>query len=166
MKYYPFYVNFWTSLIPPLDIQVAPLGQDTSLNCVALICLSTLGHKLIDWGRGHLYFRLDIILVKGLLKQTLNTYFSGMKIYPKYMFLHAFLLICPSCPFQNLLIWPKTHPFPILHFFAPLISYPIFLFLFLFLRWWYPTSNTSVPPGLLSTPRTLLILPFVGCIWD
>ena len=34
-------------------------------------------------GGGHLYFRLDIILVKGLSKHTLNTYFSGMKIDPK-----------------------------------------------------------------------------------
>ena len=32
---------------------------------------------------GHLYFRLDIILVKGLSKHTLNAYFSGMKIDPK-----------------------------------------------------------------------------------
>ena len=38
-----------------------------------------------------------------LSKHTLSMYFSGMKIDPKYMFLHAFFLICPSCPFQNLL---------------------------------------------------------------
>ena len=45
-----------------------------------------------------------------------------MKIDPKYAFLHAFFLIYPSCPFQNVSIWPKTHPFffPILHVFAPL----------------------------------------------
>ena len=42
---------------------------------------------------------------------TLITYFSGMKIDPKYAFLHAFFLICLSCSFQNLSIWPKTHPF-------------------------------------------------------
>ena len=41
-------------------------------------------------GGGNLYFRLDIILVKRLSKYTLNTYFSGMKINPKYAFLHAF----------------------------------------------------------------------------
>ena len=41
----------------------------------------------------------------------LITYFSGMKIDPKYAFLQAFFLICPSCPFQNLSIWRKTHPF-------------------------------------------------------
>ena len=39
---------------------------------------------------GHLYFRLDIVLVKGLTKHILDTYFSGMKIHPKYTFLHAF----------------------------------------------------------------------------
>ena len=40
-------------------------------------------------GGGHLYFRLDNILVKGLSKHTLNTYFSGMKKDPKYVFLHV-----------------------------------------------------------------------------
>ena len=59
-----------------------------------------LAHNYIGGG-GHLYFRLDIILVKGLSKHTLNTHFSGMKIDPKFVFLHAFFLICPSCPFQN-----------------------------------------------------------------
>ena len=58
-------------------------------------------------------------------KRTFKTHpkhiFSGMKIDPKYAFLHAFFLICPSCPFQNLLLLPKTHPFfPILHVFAHL----------------------------------------------
>ena len=53
---------------------------------------------------GHLYIRLDVILVNGLSKHTLNTYFSGMKIDPKYAFLHVFFLICASCFFQNLSI--------------------------------------------------------------
>ena len=35
-------------------------------------------------GGGHMYFRLDIILVKELWKHTLNMYFSGMKIGKKY----------------------------------------------------------------------------------
>ena len=62
--------------------------------------------------RGHLYFRLDIILVKGLSKHTLNTYFPGMKIDPKYAFLHAFFLICPSCPLKICQYdKKKTHPF-------------------------------------------------------
>ena len=39
---------------------------------------------------GHLYFKLDIIPVKELLKHTLNTYFSDMKTDPKYAFLLAF----------------------------------------------------------------------------
>ena len=72
----------------------------------AYICSSPGG------GRGEaLAFWLDIILVKVLLKHTLSTYFSGMKIDPKYTFLYAFFLICPSCPFQNLSLWPKTHLF-------------------------------------------------------
>ena len=60
---------------------------------------------------GHLYFRLDIILVKGHSKHILNMYFSGMKIDRKYVFLQVFFLICLSCLFQNLSRWPKTHPF-------------------------------------------------------
>ena len=37
----------------------------------------------------------------------------------KYVFLHALFLICLPCPFQNLSIWPKIHPFPpILHVFC------------------------------------------------
>ena len=68
-------------------------------------------NKGINRGGGHLYFRLDIILVKGLSKHNLNAYFSGMKIDPKYAFLHAFFLIWASCPFQNLSIWPKTYLF-------------------------------------------------------
>ena len=48
--------------------------------------------------------RGDIRLVHGLTKSTLITYFSGMKIDPKYAFLHAFFLICLSCSFQNLSI--------------------------------------------------------------
>ena len=51
--------------------------------------------------------RGGIRLVHGLTKSTLITYFSGMKKDPKYAFLHAFFLICPSCSFQNLSIWPK-----------------------------------------------------------
>ena len=31
---------------------------------------------------GHMYFRQDIILVKGLSKHTLNTYFSGCENRP------------------------------------------------------------------------------------
>ena len=51
---------------------------------------STNGVVVETPGGGDLYFRLDIILVKGLSKHTLKTYFSGMKIDPKYAFLHAF----------------------------------------------------------------------------
>ena len=91
--------------------------------------------KLVIWPGGHLYFRLDIILIKGLSKHTLNTYFSGMKIYPKYAFLYKTnfswdkfwyirLMFFSICRFQNLSIWPKTHPFySIFHVFAPLIYF-------------------------------------------
>ena len=43
-------------------------------------------------------------LVHGLAKSTLITYFSGMKKDPKYVFLHAFFLVCQSCSFQNVSI--------------------------------------------------------------
>ena len=108
-------------------------------------------------GGGHLYFRLDIILIKRLSKHTLNTCFSGMKIDPKYAFLHAFFLICPSCPFQNLSILPKVHPFffKFCTFLHPLNNVRAYIAWswkttlitwFFFLLGWYPTSNTSAPP--------------------
>ena len=67
--------------------------------------------------------------------------------------MHAFFLICPSCPFQNLSIWPKTPPPPILHVFTPLNdvrayiawSWKTTLITWIILRGWYPTSNTSAP---------------------
>ena len=62
------------------------------------------------WGATRMA-RGGIRLIHGLTKSTLITYFLGMKIDPKYAFLYAFFLIYLSCPFQNLSIWPKTHPF-------------------------------------------------------
>ena len=62
-------------------------------------------------GGGHLYFRLDIIRVKGLSKHTLNTYFAGMKIDPKYAFLHAFFFNLSVMSFPKFVIWPKPYPF-------------------------------------------------------
>ena len=53
---------------------------------------------------GHLYFRLDIFLVKGISKHTLNTYFSGMKIDPKYAFLHAFFFNLSVMSFPKFVI--------------------------------------------------------------
>ena len=55
-------------------------------------------------GGGTQMARGGIRLVHGLTKSILIMYFSGMKIDPKYAFLHAFFLICLSCYFQNLSI--------------------------------------------------------------
>ena len=86
-----------------------------------ILSVFIFAHICCHPGGGHLYFRLDIILIKGLSKHTLNTYFSGVKRDPKYAFLHVSFLICPPCPVKNLPLWPKTHPFfPTLHIFAPL----------------------------------------------
>ena len=101
-------------------------------------------------GGGHLYFRLDIILVKGLSKYTLNTYFSGMKIDPKYVFLCGVFLICPLCPFQNLSIWPNDVRTYIAW------SWKTTLITWIFFRGWYPTSNTSGPPGHLLTSKSCI----------
>ena len=107
---------------------------------------------------GHLYFRLDIILKKGRSKHTLNTYFSGTKIHPKYSFLHAFFLICVSLSFPKFVNMTKNIPFfPILHVFAPLNdvhayiawSWKTTLIMWIFLWGWYPTSNTSAPAPAL-----------------
>ena len=51
-------------------------------------------------GGGTRMARKGIRLVHGHTKSTLITYFSGIKIDPKNAFLHAFFLICPSCPFK------------------------------------------------------------------
>ena len=65
--------------------------------------------------RGHLYIRLDTILIKGLSKHTLSTYFAG--IDPKYALLHAFFLIFPTCHFQNL--WTLNQKHTLSSYFAP-----------------------------------------------
>ena len=84
------------------------------------------------------------------------TYFSGMKKDPKYACLHAFFLICPSCPFQNLsIIMTKNTPFfPILHVFAPLNDVRAYsawfwkttLITWIFGRAWYPLDIRVPPP--------------------
>ena len=51
------------------------------------------------------------LVLHGLTNSTLIMYYSGMKKDPKYAFLLAFFFICLSCAFQNLSIWPKSHPF-------------------------------------------------------
>ena len=98
--------------------------------------------------------RGGIRLVHGLTNSTLITYFSGMKIDPKYVFLHAFFLICLSYSFKNLSIRPKTHLFfPILHVFAPLSdvreysawSWKTTLITWIFGRAWYPPWHSSGP---------------------
>ena len=107
-------------------------------------------------GGGTRMARGGIRLVHGQTKSTIITYFSGMKIDPKYAFLHAFFLICPSCIFQNLSVWPKTHLFfPILHVFAPLNdvrayiawSWKTTLITWIFGRAWYPL-DIRVAPGM------------------
>ena len=51
----------------------------------------------------------------------LNTYFSGVKIDPKYAFLHAFFLICLSYILSKFVNMTKNTPlFPFFHVFAPL----------------------------------------------
>ena len=60
---------------------------------------------------GALYFRLDIILVKGLSKHTLNTYFSGMKTNPKYAFLLVIFLNLCIMSFPKFVNMAKNIPF-------------------------------------------------------
>ena len=66
-------------------------------------------------------FWLDIILVKGLSKHTLNTYVSGMKIDPKYVFFACIFLNLCVMSFPKFVNMAKNIPFfPISHVFAPL----------------------------------------------
>ena len=62
-------------------------GVRKLLQLCSFLCMYSLG--------GHLYFMLDTILVKGLSKHTLYTYFSGMKIDPKFAFCMRFSLFVP-----------------------------------------------------------------------
>ena len=133
----------------PLGYVVFSVANYFHIDSILFLLIMIFRIKLKGPGRGgDLYFRLGIILIKGLSKHTLNRYFSGIKIDPKYAFLG-------SCSFQNLSIWPKTYPFfPILHVFAPLNdvrayiarSWKTTLITWIFLRGWYPTSNTNAPP--------------------
>ena len=101
--------------------------------------------------------RGGIRLIHGLTKSTLITYYSGMKKDHKYAFLHAFCLICLSCSFQNLSIWPKTHLFSnFARFCTPkrctriqclvLKNNPNYVN---FGRAWYPPSHFEWPPGVV-----------------
>ena len=53
--------------------------------------------------------RGDIRLVHGHTKSTLITYFSGMKIDPKYTFLHAFFLILSIMSFPKICLYDQKH---------------------------------------------------------
>ena len=55
-------------------------------------------------GGGPLVFQAGYHSCKKTFKTHPKHILSGMKIDPKYAFLHAFFLICVSCPFQNLSI--------------------------------------------------------------
>ena len=85
-------------------IQILSLSQ----TCSTCSSMNVDSRKLLE---GHLYFRLDIVLIKGLSKHTLITYFPGMKIgtcfFLNDIFHHLFSKICspPGSPS------PKTHPF-------------------------------------------------------
>ena len=122
-----YYVNNWSTIFASLSYAVESSKQFASfVNLNNIICLSlnptqlyvtwtvicnqSSNHWNISRG-GHLYFRLDIIRVKRLSEHTLNTYFSCMKIDPKYAFLHAFFCILSVMSFPKFVIWPKTYPF-------------------------------------------------------
>ena len=65
------------------------------------------GLGLGGWGATRMA-RGGIRLVHGHTKSTLITYFSGMKIDPKYAFLHAFSFICQSCP-SKICLYDQKH---------------------------------------------------------
>ena len=69
-------------------------------------------HNIINYGssiQSSIWIQF-IVLCYGISIRKLH--FCNELIPPTpHMFLHAFFLICPSCPFQNLSLWPKTYPF-------------------------------------------------------
>ena len=70
----------------------------------------------------HLYFGTDIILVKGLSKHILSTYFPSVKMHPNYMFLHVFSLFFHHVLSQICKNDKNTPFFLIFRYFAPLID--------------------------------------------
>ena len=125
------------------------------------------------------FLNLSAMSFPKFVNMTKNHYllFSGMKIDPINTcfcpgLLHAFFLICPPCHFQNLSIWPKTHHFfPIIYFarfcspkrctrvhYLVLKNNPNYIFF-----WgWYPTSNTSVPPRVTQVGSQNVLTLTVG----
>ena len=122
-----------------------------------------LGSLVIDFSRGATWMaskRGGIRLVHGLTKSTLITYFSGMKIDPKYAFLPGvfacIFLNLPVVSFQKFVYMTKnTRFFPILHVFAPLNdvrayiawSWKTTLITWIFGRAWYPLDIRVAPRG-------------------
>ena len=108
----------------------------------------------VHTGGGTRMAKGGIRLIHGHTKSTLIMHFSGMKIDPKYAFLHAFFLTCPSCPSQNLSIWPKTHSFSnFARFCTPkrcthvqCLVWKTTLITWIFGRAWYPPWHSSAPP--------------------
>ena len=85
--------------------------KNAFLHAFFLFCLSCSFQNLSIWpGGGTRMARGGIRLVHRLTKNTLITYFSGMKKDPKYAFLHAFFLICLSC-FSKFVYMTKNTPF-------------------------------------------------------
>ena len=63
-------------------------------------------------GGGTLVYQAGYYPRKRTFKKHPKHVFSRYENRPyKYVFLHALFLICLPCPFQNLSIWPKSHPF-------------------------------------------------------
>ena len=82
----------------------------------------------------------------------------------KYVFLHALFLICLPCPFQNLSIWPKSHPFIFRYENRPykyVFLQAFFFFLFCFVLFCFlicppcPFQNLSIWPKIHPFPQIL-----------
>ena len=91
-----------------------------------------------------------------------------MKIDPKYAFLHAFFLIFPSCPFQNLSIWPKTHLFfQFCTFLHPVRAYSAWSWKTTLLREFLDEPDTPLtfecPPPPLASSRPLKYIILGTC---
>ena len=150
-----WYVKFWWKLL--FCIFLSPVKLDFVLTkfCMS-ICKDVLLmepcnlHDLtVHAPGGHLYFRVDIILVKGRSKLALSTYFPNMKIDPNYTFCmfffsvlffhHVLSKICKN---------DKNTPF------------------FYFFLWGWSPTQVSPPPGTRLQPERIIqpatIYPVIG----
>ena len=113
--YYCLNIVFWTQamqqqMVIRLSLDCNSFDTVSDQSCASLsLCSATA--QLITWSRGPLVFQAGYHPRKRTLKTHPKHVFFRYENRPYIRVFACIFLICVSCPFQNLSIWPKTHPF-------------------------------------------------------